>query len=42
MIGLIFGDSNFPKYILRKIKKRYKYVLIDLTKKKIFKKVKIL
>ncbi len=40
MIGLIFGDSNFPKYILRKIKKRYKYVLIDLTKKKIFKKDK--
>ncbi len=37
MIGLIFGDTEFPKYILKKIKKNYKYLIIDLTKKKIFK-----
>ena len=38
MIGLIFGDSNFPKYILKKIKKKkYKYIIIDLTRKNIFK-----
>jgi len=41
MIGLIFGETNFPKEILRKIKKRkVKYLIIDLTKKKIFKKSK--
>ncbi len=40
MIGLIFGDTEFPKYILKKIKKNYKYLIIDLTKKKIFKKNK--
>jgi DUF1009 family protein len=40
MIGLIFGDTDFPKYILKKIKKKYKYLIIDLTKKKIFKKDK--
>ena len=40
MIGLIFGETEFPKYILRKIKKKYKYLIIDLTKKKIFKKDK--
>ena len=40
MIGLIFGDTNFPKYILKKIKKKHKYLIIDLTKKKIFKKNK--
>ncbi len=37
MIGLIFGETNFPKYILKKIKKKHKYLIIDLTKKKIFK-----
>ena len=37
MIGLIFGETNFPKYILKKIKKKYEYCIIDLTKKKIFK-----
>ena len=40
MIGLIFGDTKFPKYILKKIKKKYKYLIIDLTRKKIFKKDK--
>jgi len=41
MIGLIFGDSDFPKYILKKIKKKkYKYIIIDLTRKNIFKKEK--
>ena len=39
MIGLIFGESNFPKEILKKIKrKKLKYLIIDLSKKKIFKK----
>ena len=37
MIGLIFGDTEFPKYILKKIKRKYKYLIIDLTKKNIFK-----
>tara|TARA_B100000886_G_scaffold3853_2_gene2411 strand:+ start:13 stop:804 length:792 start_codon:yes stop_codon:yes gene_type:complete len=40
MIGLIFGETEFPKYILKKIKKKYKYIIIDLTKKKKFKKDK--
>ncbi len=40
MIGLIFGETEFPKYILKKIKKKSKYLIIDLTKKKIFKKNK--
>ena len=40
MIGLIFGETDFPKYILKKIKKKYKYLIIDLTTKKIFKKDK--
>ena len=40
MIGLIFGETEFPKYILKKIKKKYRYLIIDLTKKKIFKKDK--
>jgi len=40
MIGLIFGDTELPKYILKKIKKKHKYLIIDLTRKKIFKKDK--
>ena len=41
MIGLIFGETNFPKAILKKIKKIKKnYLIIDLTKKKNFKKDK--
>ena len=39
MIGLIFGETNFPFEILKKIKKKkFNYLIIDLTKKKIFKK----
>ena len=39
MIGLIFGETNFPKEILKKIKKiKQKYLIIDLTKYKNFKK----
>jgi len=42
MIGLIFGDTDFPKEILKTIKKkRIKYLIIDLSKKKIFKKDKM-
>ena len=41
MIGLIFGETNFPIQILKKIKKKpLKYLIIDLTKKKTFKKNK--
>ena len=41
MIGLIFGDTDFPKEILKTvIKKRKKYFIIDLSKKNIFKKNK--
>jgi len=40
MIGLIFGETNFPIQILKKIKKKnLKYLVIDLTKGK-FKKDK--
>ena len=39
MIGLIFGETNFPIEILKKIKKKkLKYLIIDLTKRKIFSK----
>ena len=38
MIGLIFGETSFPKYIYKKIKDKKKYLIIDLTKKKLFKK----
>ena len=41
MIGLIFGETEFPKYILKKIKNKYRYIIIDLTKK-FLKKIKIL
>jgi len=41
MIGLFFGESNFPKEILKNIKKEnIKYIIIDLTSKKIFTKDK--
>ena len=41
MIGLIFGDTDFPKEILKKIKKNnLKYLIIDLSKSKNFKKDK--
>ena len=42
MIGLIFGETEFPKYILKKIKRKSKYLIIDLTKKRYLKKIKIL
>ena len=39
MIGLIFGDTDFPNKILKTIKKRkIKYLIIDLSKSKKFKK----
>ena len=38
MIGLIFGETDFPKQILKKIKNKKKYLIIDLSKNKIFKK----
>jgi len=39
MIGLIFGETNFPKEILKKVKKiKTKYLIIDLTKSRVFKK----
>ena len=41
MICLIFGDTDFPKEVLKKvIKKRKKYFIIDLSKKNIFKNIK--
>ncbi len=39
MIGLIFGDTNFPNEILKKVKKKkLKYLIIDLSQSKKFKK----
>ena len=39
MIGLFFGDTEFPKKILHKIKQENKkYIIIDLSKKKFFRK----
>tara|TARA_B100000029_G_scaffold25277_1_gene24930 strand:+ start:11975 stop:12769 length:795 start_codon:yes stop_codon:yes gene_type:complete len=41
MIGLIFGENSFPIEVLEKIKKKKrKYIIIDLTKSKKFKKDK--
>jgi UDP-2,3-diacylglucosamine hydrolase len=41
MIGLIFGDTDFPKEILKTIKKKkIKYLIIDLSKSKKFKRDK--
>ena len=41
MIGLIFGDTDFPKEILKTIKKKkIKYLIVDLSKGKKFKKDK--
>ena len=41
MLGLIFGETNFPLEILKKVKKKHiKYLIIDLTKKKNFRKDK--
>jgi len=39
MIGLIFGDTNFPIEILKKVKKKkLNYLIIDISKTKKFKK----
>ena len=39
MIGLFFGDTEFPKKILLRLKQQNKkYIIIDLSKKKVFKK----
>ena len=39
MIGLFFGDTDFPKLILNSIKKKKKsYFIIDLSKNHVFKK----
>ena len=39
MIGLIFGETNLPTEILKTIKKKkIKYIIIDLTKSKKFRK----
>ena len=40
MIGLIFGENDFPIEILKKVKNKEKYLIIDLTKNKKFKKNK--
>ena len=40
MIGLIFGDTDFPNEILKKLRKKNKYLIIDLSKSKKFKKDK--
>ncbi|RZO48349.1 MAG: LpxI family protein [Candidatus Pelagibacterales bacterium] len=41
MIGLIFGETRFPFEILKKIKReKIKYLIIDLSKKKKFKRNK--
>ena len=38
MIGLIFGDTNFPIEILKKVrKKRLNYLIIDISRSKKFK-----
>jgi DUF1009 family protein len=41
MIGLIFGETDFPKYIYKKIKGKKKYLIIDLTREKFFRKDKM-
>jgi len=39
MIGLIFGDTDFPNIILNTLKKqKIKYLIIDLSKSRKFKK----
>ena len=40
MIGLVFGETDFPKKILDKVQDKKKYLIIDLTKGKKFKKEK--
>ena len=38
MIGFIFGETDYPKYIYKKIKGKKKFLIIDLSRKKIFRK----
>jgi len=38
MIGLIFGETDFPKYIHKKLKTKKKYTIVDLTRGHVFKK----
>ena len=38
MIGLIFGETDFPKYIHKKLKTKKNYTIIDLTRRHFFKK----
>lgn len=39
MIGLVFGEANFPIEVLKNIKKKkFKYLIIDLSRKKKFRK----
>ena len=41
MITLILGDTDFPKYIISKLKKlKKKFIIIDFSKKNEFKKEK--
>ena len=43
MITLILGDSKFPNLIIKSLKRKKKdFLIIDLSKKNIFKKEKIL
>ena len=38
MIGLFFGDTDFPKLILKRLKNaKKKYLILDLSRKNIFK-----
>ena len=40
MIGLFFGDTEFPKKILDRIKKKNKkYIIVDLSKKSFLEKI---
>ena len=39
MIGLFLGDTDFPKLILKKLKRtKKKYLILDLSRNNIFKK----
>ena len=41
MIGLFFGDTDFPKEILKTVKKKnINYLIIDLSKSKNLKETK--
>ena len=40
MIAFIFGETDFPKYIYKKLKGKKNYIIIDLTRKNIFRKDK--